>query len=104
MLLYNVAFRAGNVIVTAQHCWTGVNLEVAQFNPQGGERISFDGTIQQYYKLNSRGLERIDYAVGQLENLDLVSRPYDDGLRFSEYWQTSSNLAFSIIYFSQYVT
>jgi hypothetical protein len=87
MLLYDVAFRAGNVIVTAQHCWTEVNSEVAQFNPQGGERISFDGTIKQYYKLNSRGLERIDYNVGQLENIDLVTHPYDNGLRFSEYWQ-----------------
>lgn len=87
MLLYDVALHTKTVIVTVGHCWVEVNSEVAQFNPQGGERICFYGTVEEYYKINGRGVERIDYTVGQLDNIDLVSRPYEDGLRFSDYWQ-----------------
>jgi len=30
--------------------------------------------------------DRFDYSIGGLENLDLVTRPYTDGLAFSKYW------------------
>ena len=86
MLLFDVALHTGSIIVVAPHCWTEVNSEVAQFNPRGGDRISFDATIKEYYKFNGQGLERLDYNTGGLENIDLITRPYEDGLPFSEYW------------------
>ena len=87
MLLYDVAMHTGTVIVVSQHIWTEVSPHVAEFNPHRGDRICFDATVKEYYKLNSQGLDRLDYNAGGLENLDLVTRPYVDGLAFSEYWQ-----------------
>ena len=86
MLLFDVALHTGTVIVTAQHIWTEVSPNVAEFDPHRGDRICFEATVKEYYKLNSQGLDRLDYNAGGLENLDLVTRPYDDGLAFSEYW------------------
>jgi hypothetical protein len=42
--------------------------------------------MKEYYKLNGHGLERLDYNAGELENIDLITRPYEDSLPFSEYW------------------
>lgn len=86
VLLYDVALYTGSIIVTAQHCWTEVNPHVAQFNPHRGDRICFGAVVKQYFKLSSVGLERLDYNVGHIDNVDLINRPYADGLAFSEYW------------------
>jgi hypothetical protein len=86
MLLFDVAMHTGTVIVVSQHIWTEISPHVAEFDPRRGDRISFDATVKEYYKLNSLGLDRLDYNAGGLENVDLVTRPYENGLPFSEYW------------------
>jgi len=87
MLLFDVGLHLNSeAVVMSQHCWTEVSPNVAEFNPRRGDTISFGATIKEYYKLNSLGLDRLDYNVGGLENIDLVTRPYVDGLAFSEYW------------------
>ena len=59
---------------------------MAEFDPHGGDKIAFSATVKEYYKLNGQGLDRLDYNIGGLENLDLVTRPYADSLAFSKYW------------------
>jgi hypothetical protein len=86
MLLFDVGLHLDSGVVMSQHIWTEVSSKVAEFNPRRGDRICFDATVKEYYKLNSQGLDRLDYNASGLENLDLVTRPYDDGLAFSEYW------------------
>lgn len=86
MLLFDVAMHTGTLIVTAQHVWTEVTPEVAEFDPHFGDRILFDATVTQYYKIDRRGYEKIDYSIGPAENIDLITRPHDDGLAFSDYW------------------
>ncbi len=87
MLLFDVGLHLNSeAVVMSQHCWTEVSSIVAGFNPHRGDKISFDATIKEYYKLNSLGLDRLDYNVGDLENIDLITRPCVDGLAFSEYW------------------
>ena len=86
MLLFDVALHTGTAIVVSQHIWAEVSPDVAQFDPHGGDKIAFSATVKEYYKLNGLGLDRLDYNVGGLEDLDLVTRPYADSLAFSKYW------------------
>ena len=74
------------MIVVSQHIWTEVSPDVAEFNPHRGDRICFDATVKEYYKLNNQGLDRFYYNAGGLEKDDSSTRLYDDGLAFSEYW------------------
>lgn len=83
MMLCDVALHTGSQIVVSQHIWVCISQEMAEFNPKRGNRISFDATVQEYYKFNGSGQERLDYNIGQVTGLDLVAG--GEGLSLAEY-------------------
>ena len=83
MRLHDVALHVGSQIVVAQHIWTRVTPEVIALDPRTWSRIAFDATVEEYYMFTDSGEERLDYSIGQLANVELVSGSY--GLILSYY-------------------
>jgi len=83
VMLADVELHVGSQIVVAQHVWTKATSEVAELDPRKGSRISFSAVVEEYYKFTDSGLERIDYGICQLEDVDLVAG--GEGVSFAEY-------------------
>ena len=86
MLLKDVLLHTGTVIVPIDHVWTFVGKSIARFNPQKGDRISFNAWVREYSKYNyNTGEERLDYCIARLSKFDLVTRD-SSGADFATFW------------------
>jgi hypothetical protein len=83
IMLHDVGLYVGSMVVVAQHCWVKVTSEIVDLNPCRGSRISFDATVEEYYKFTISGRELLDYSIGQLAGVDLVAG--GEGLSLEEY-------------------
>ncbi|MFZ3149446.1 MAG: hypothetical protein WA137_10435 [Methanothrix sp.] len=90
MLLENVLLHSGTIIVPIDHLWTYAGKSIARFNPRKGDRISFNAWVREYYKTNyNTGEERLDYCIGRLSALDLVTS--NGGPDFATFWNWMRN-------------